>query len=88
MSELCADQGACPVCQLWPLAGEPDAAWLKRVGDLFRAASEPIATCHRGHPLEGDNVYLNPTNRSRICRQCRRDHGRARRARRRLEAVA
>jgi hypothetical protein len=29
--------------------------------------------CFRGHPLSGDNLYINPSSGGRTCRQCMRD---------------
>lgn len=29
--------------------------------------------CPQGHELGGKNLYVNKTNGSRVCRQCRRD---------------
>lgn len=28
--------------------------------------------CERGHPLSGDNLYVNPSTRKRTCRTCQR----------------
>ncbi len=36
-------------------------------------------TCRRGHPLEGDNLYISPGESKRYCRACR-DLNRKRRA--------
>lgn len=36
--------------------------------------------CHKGHPLTGDNVYVQPSNGKRFCRKCQ--------ARRRAERSA
>ena len=30
--------------------------------------------CRRGHPLDGDNLYVNPTTGRRRCRICRREN--------------
>ena len=38
--------------------------------------------CKRGHPLSGDNLYRDPQNNTRKCRQCRRLTGRIARERR------
>jgi len=39
----------------------------------------PASHCHKGHPLEGDNIYLNTKNDGRVvryCRTCRADSDR------------
>ena len=28
--------------------------------------------CHKGHPLSGDNLYVQPSNGQRFCRECQR----------------
>lgn len=39
--------------------------------------------CKQGHPLSGDNVYINPTNGKRSCRACKLVWGRITDAKRR-----
>jgi len=34
--------------------------------------------CKRGHPLSGDNLYIQPSNRGRICVICRSEYQRVR----------
>lgn len=41
---------------------------LRGTGQSARNHSK--TTCKRGHPLSGDNLYINPTNGSRGCRIC------------------
>ena len=41
--------------------------------------------CFRGHPLEGSNLYTNPSGQ-RVCKTCHRAWKKAARARRRVEA--
>jgi hypothetical protein len=31
-------------------------------------------TCKRGHPLSGDNLYINAASGSRVCRTCMKEH--------------
>jgi len=38
--------------------------------------------CLRGHPLSGENLYINPGAGGRVCRTCRAERKRAWRARR------
>ena len=40
-------------------------------GEGLAASYAMRATCKNGHPLEGDNVYVNPKG-ARICKACRR----------------
>ena len=44
----------------------------------------PRPTCRHGHPLEGENLYVRPSDGARMCRAC----GRARRAERQQAAQA
>lgn len=37
--------------------------------DIARFGSQYKTHCKRGHPLEGDNLYISPQGR-RVCRQC------------------
>ena len=37
--------------------------------------------CHRGHPLSGENLYVQPGDGYRQCRKCKRDRWQARKAR-------
>ena len=34
--------------------------------------------CHEGHPLSGDNLYIQPSNGARYCRECQRRRRRQR----------
>lgn len=34
--------------------------------------------CHKGHPLSGDNLYIQPSNGARFCRECQRARRRQR----------
>lgn len=50
-----------------------------------RAAREPkqreLKThCHRGHPLSGSNLYIDPKHQRRNCRECRRQYAASRKA--------
>lgn len=56
-----------------------------RVNNL-RGASSPAANrrkthCHKGHELSGSNLYITPSSGYRHCRECARQHDRARRNR-------
>lgn len=32
------------------------------------------AACDKGHPFDGENTYVSPTNGQRVCRVCRREY--------------
>lgn len=49
------------------------------VADVHRARYALITHCPRGHPYEGENLYLHP-NGCRICRTCQRERRAAKRA--------
>jgi hypothetical protein len=49
-------------------------------GNGFAAQRARQTTCRRGHALEGDNLRINRAG-SRVCRTCRRENERRRRAR-------
>jgi hypothetical protein len=44
--------------------------------------------CKRGHPFEGDNLYIQPSNKGRKCRQCAKLHYQKLRAKRLVAAAA
>lgn len=44
--------------------------------------------CKRGHPLSGDNLYINPGSGQRVCRSCRLMSKRAFHARAKLRRAA
>jgi hypothetical protein len=46
-----------------------------------RHARSASTTCRRGHPMDGDNVYVLPTSGSRVCRICAKRRADAYRAR-------
>lgn len=50
----------------------------------------PKTHCPQGHPLSGDNLYINPTSRGtgKVCRECTRISGRAYKQRKREERAA
>lgn len=75
----------CPMCarekaRITYLARKGDE-WERKVP--FKARRKP-SHCRRGHPFEGDNVYVLPDGR-RNCRECHRQVDRKRRARERLQ---
>lgn len=43
-----------------------------------RRYTTTITHCPKGHPYAGDNLYINPTNKSRHCKTCNRDANRIR----------
>lgn len=56
-------------------------------GETLTAAEVAQTHCKRGHPLEGDNLYLRPDRTGRCCRTCRAAAGAARNERRRVAAA-
>ena len=40
-------------------------------GDTISASRAAQTHCENGHPLAGENLYVNPGSRSRTCRICR-----------------
>jgi hypothetical protein len=49
-------------------------------GDAPAARAARATHCPKGHPYAGDNLYIQPSNGSRLCRECNRQHARAVRA--------
>lgn len=43
--------------------------------------------CQHGHPLSGENLYINPASGQRVCRECLRGFTRAYHARKKALAV-
>lgn len=56
----------------------------QRSYDRGRHFQAKMTHCSRGHPFEGENLYVNPNNGKRICRTCMRECGRKFDAKRRL----
>lgn len=50
------------------------------------AVNAEKTNCLRGHPLSGANLYVNPADGSRKCRECNRERDRRRRPRNRKAA--
>lgn len=51
---------------------------LIRSPNTFSSIHSKKTHCPRGHPYEGDNLYLNPANGDRQCVTCRTFHGKNR----------
>jgi Zn finger protein HypA/HybF involved in hydrogenase expression len=47
-------------------------AYVTRQENMAEMRRPPRTHCKRGHPLSGDNLYVQPSNGARICRICRR----------------
>lgn len=50
-------------------------------GESFAARNAQKTRCYRGHPLDGENLYIQPSNGGRFCRACVANNTKRRRAR-------
>lgn len=50
------------------------------VAEVHRARQAAKTHCKHGHPLSGDNLYIAPSSGQRVCRACKADRKKARRA--------
>lgn len=58
-----------------------DKSGLKLGGKASGAKRKARTHCPYGHPYSGDNLYIDPSTRGRICRKCRTKEGRLNRLR-------
>lgn len=54
--------------------------------DFLRAMNTSKTHCPSGHPYDGENLYVKPTG-ARVCRSCKNDQQRARRAKKSCDFV-
>ena len=67
LDHLCRNRACCNPDHLQVVTMEEN----KRRGYAHKKSRPPKTHCKRGHPLSGDNLYINPANGGRVCRACR-----------------
>lgn len=76
---------------LYPLLGERRKAVAKEALSVWKSRliyNRDKEFCTYGHPLNGDNLYITPSDSGRVCRTCRRRLQQEHRDRKRVEVYS